>query len=238
MSPKLNESRKESDCDCCELTGIVTYYTPRGDMWQCQGCKDKDAALEARQIQSQMLLTDIKKMDDSVHMKADIFTAKTVAAIELRGAIEADSTIADADKDFVYASRMRDRILHLKQVIEAKRASLIEDQNEVGMWQVNAQEVVAKLSAQHRAHFKEMDLNYHPPTVTKEKVVKTAKSGPSVPKPKKVTYTSVQRAEAAIKWNLPLNLIQLTAELRGVSPDEAGRIITESRAAVAQTASK
>lgn len=233
MSPKLNESRKDSDCDCCELTGTVTYYTPRGDMWQCQGCKDKDAALETRQIQSQALLSDIKKMDDSVHMKADIFTAKTIAAIELRGAIEADSSIPDADKDFVYASRMRDRILHLKQVIENDRKALIEKQNEVSMWQVNAQEVVARLSAQHRAHFKEMDLNYHPPTVTKEKVVKASK-GTSVAKPKKVTYTSVQRAEAAIKWNLPLNLIQLTAELRGVSPDEAGRIITESRAKVAQ----
>lgn len=201
----------KGDCECCDSVGVdVTFQ--HGNMWMCASCIEKE-------MTATQLLADSKVIDQSITVKADIYNASTVAAIELRGAIEADSSIPQDQKEYAYAKACMERFQHTQKVIFEKRQELLKNENELRMWQVNVQTTAGKLRSEFREQFKMLDVSYQPvtPKTTKPKAVKTSK-----------TFAKEAVNDAAKKYKVPASAIQMMVISRnGMSPDAAGKELAE-----------
>lgn len=203
----------KGDCECCDSTAVdVTLQ--HGNMWMCATCSEKEKV-------ATKLIEESKVIDSSIQVKADIYNAKTVAAIELRGAIEADSTIPADQKEYVYAKMCYDRYKHIQEVIFNQRKELIANENEMRMWQVNVQTTASKLRTEQREQFKTLDSSYQPVPQ------KTPKSRP-IRTPKAVQREEIH--EAARKYGIPQlhNAIKMMVQTRaGMSADGAARDLAQ-----------
>ena len=135
---------KLGECDICGQFDCKVWQTP-GNIWMCEPCKAKEDKLQAEnsaetelRLQQESLrgLTELSRQtDQNVQLKTDIFLADTVAAVELKAAIQADDTVAEADKQFALANECQTRYMHYKEVVFAAREALAEAENKMRMWQ-------------------------------------------------------------------------------------------------------
>jgi len=199
------------DCDCCPDSKMVKCVETFG-MMMCEGCIAKQGAVST-------FIAETRTIDTSIQVKTDIFNAKTVAAVELRGAIMADASIADDMKEYEYAKATAARQAHLSKVIFEREQQLLEDKNELRMWQTQTNHAVAKLKAEYQAHFKSNDLNYKPqaPKSVKPKAIKKA------PKFDKVAVMA-----AAGKYGVPAGAVQMSVLQHHWTPDEAAMDIARA----------
>jgi hypothetical protein len=198
----------KGDCECCDSVAVdVTLQ--HGNMWMCAACSTKE------QVATQ-LIEQSKTIDSAIVVKADIYNAKTVAAIELRGAIEADSSIPDDQKEYAYAKACFTRFQNMQKVIFDKRQELLDNENELRMWQVNVQTTAGKLRAEYREQFKMLDVSYQPVSITKKnKSVKPVKAGKA--------FDKAAVFEFAKKYDVPASGIQSIVISRNMSPENAAK---------------
>jgi len=174
------------------------------------------------------------KIDQSVQIKTDLFNAATVAAVELRGAVQADASISDDDKNFRYAEMCLERFNHMQSVIFQTRTEATElmerlnkQENEARMWQTQVQTTAATLRQELRDKFKAMDVTYSPVSV-------------KTPKPKAVKAPSKNTAsqrqaihDAAKKYNVSAPLLSMMLlNHKSMSPDEAAKKMLADKAAL------
>lgn len=206
MSFNIVPKVTKGDCECCDSTAVdVTLQ--HGNMWMCAACSEKEKV-------ATKLIEESKIIDSSIVVKADIYNAKTVAAIELRGAIQADSTIPDDQKEYAYAKACFERFQRIQKVIFDKRQELLDNENELRMWQVNVQTTAGKLRSEYREQFKMLDVSYQPVSITKKsKSVKPVKSGKS--------FDKAALFAAAKKYDVPAAGVQSIILSRNMSAEDA-----------------
>lgn len=199
-----NHKSKVADCEVCDKTTIEVWLM-HGNIWMCLSCRDTEQKL---------VIEESREIDSKIELKTDIFAAKTVAAVELRGAIEADESIPQDQKEYVYAKECLIRFKHMQQVIFEDRLALQEKENEARMWQVNVQNSAGKLRTELRAQFKELDVNYQPTPITKQvKTTKPVKEGKK--------FNKAELYAAAKKYGFPAQLIQRIVLVKNLSPEDA-----------------
>ena len=213
---------KKGDCDCCD--NVSCNVILRNGMTMCDACvaKENKAIEESGQkITAEQIIAQSKTIDTQAQIKPDVFRLATVAAIELKGAINADETIPESQKDYLMAKTTFERFLHFKNVVLQKRDELTAAESEMRAWQAQAQTFAGKVRADQRAEFKALDLSYNPTPV---KSVKEASK--STGSPKKIKMTDVK--EAAQKYNVSAQMITMYMIGKTITADAAAAHIANT----------
>lgn len=200
-----NQKSKIADCEICDKVNVETWMM-HGNILMCRECRENE---------QKVMIEESRTIDSNVVLKTDIFTVKTVAAVELRGAIEADESIPEDAKQYAYAKECMTRYKNLKKVIFEEELALNEKKNELRMWQVNVQESAGTLRAELKAQFKELDVNYQPGPITKQnKTTKPVKK-----------FNKKELYEVAKKYGYSAQLVQRFVVAKTLSPEDACKFI-------------
>jgi hypothetical protein len=201
-----NGKSLKGDCECCPNTNVQLYIR-HGNMAMCEECAKKEDSL----VKSAKHIIEVsQKIDTTIEVKADIYNAQTVSLTELRGAIWADVSITDSDKEYTYAKETQKRLLHIQKVIfDSKIAERV--------LQTELQQSVSRQTEARRAEFKNFDVNYRPTTITKkEKTTKPAKQG-------KKSFNKQELNDACKKYGVPASGVQSIVISRNMSYDAAAK---------------
>jgi hypothetical protein len=212
-----NKAVRIGDCEVCDKVNIE-ITVEHGNITMCANCAADEKAAVSKSQAAQSIITASAKIDESIQIKTDIFVTKTTALVELRGAIEADDTIPADKKEYTYAKICLERFQHLQKVVFEQRKELLEKENEMRLWQVNAQEAAGKLRAEARAEFKALDISYQPIT-------------PATPKPKAgkspATYKKEELVTAAKKHNVPADVVRMTMISKNLTAENAAKYVAD-----------
>ncbi len=233
MIPQRVKASKIGECETCSKTDtkVIEQY-PR--MWMCEECVEKEEAAEkirmspenqAKRVEqhntmarANSILERSKVIDMSIQVKADVFNAATVPAVELKQAIINDPEIPLDKKDIVYADTCVERYLGLKEAIFGKREELLQMENEMRMWQIQARQHAAKLSAELREKFAQADTTLAYPAKP-VKSVKPAKEH----KPKVKSLDKQALLDASKKFDVPMAIIQTLVAAKNLTPEWAAK---------------
>lgn len=212
--------KKIGDCEIRDEHKDVEVFLEAGNIWMCQICRDYEAELTERNALARKMIQESRSVDSSIQLKQDIFTAKTVPAIELRAAIEHDDSIPADQKDYAFTKECMTRFQNLQKIIFEERKALSEKENELRMWQVNVQTSAGKLRSDIRAEFKQLDVNYQPTPVKsiKPKAVK---------QPSKKAFDKKALYEAAKKYDVPALQVQSIIVSRNMDANAAAKYLAE-----------
>ena len=209
-------------CEVCDAEK-VDVYRMHGNIDMCETCKAAEEAITARHSEAINLISESKRIDNAIQIKADVFTAATVAAPELRAAIDNNLEIPANMKDFAFAQACMERFKALQQVIFEQRQALLEKETELRVWQANVQTAAGKLREEYKAQFKAVDIAYQPAAPKAAKKVRT-----STPvKTGKVKFNRHALDAAALKYDLPANGIQSLVVQRNISIEDAAKQLAE-----------
>jgi hypothetical protein len=179
---------------------------------------------DARVRAANKTIEESRKIDSAIILQSDIYNAKTVAAIELRAAIFADTSIPDSEKEHAFTKECERRVIHLQSVIFNKRKELNSDENELRMWQSEGQTSAGKLKEEIRAGFTKFDQNYNP------KSPKTIK--PAAPAKKRKYVVSMDEVKTvAAQYGLDAFAIKFVAEAQNMTAEQAAKHLTAQRTA-------
>ncbi len=214
MATQTKQSKK-GDCEVCDKPGVDVWPTP-GNIDMCADCKAEDDAIRSKASTVGNIIEHSVKVDTSIEVKSDLFNAATVAAVELKAAIENDESIPADQKEFKYAQMCYDRFLHFQKVAFEKHQEYIAVENEKRAWQVQTQTIAGKLRSEYRDHFKNLNVNYAPtPVKAIKEVAKTRK-------PKTAAKVSESR-EAAAKYKVDSTLVHMMVTKRNMSAEDAAK---------------
>lgn len=209
----------KGECECCDKVDVTVYVTT-GNIRMCSDCKEKqDAAVQQAASVNTMIVAS-RSIDANIQIKTDIFQAATVAAVELKGAIDADEAIPADQKNYIMAQESLKRYQNLQKVIFEERQALLVKENELRMWQTQVQNFAGKLRAEQKEQFRNFDINYQPQT---PKSVKPAKA-----KSVKVTAKAADIIEAAAKYNVPSSAVAMVANARNLTAEGAAKYLAET----------
>jgi hypothetical protein len=200
--------------------------------WKCPTCQlvnnDGNKSCPSCHTPSITNLVEISQREDlAIQLREQLFNAGTVAITDLFNAVDLDENVPLARKQFRKAELLKERYVHLKEVVFAKRNELIKMENELAASQVNLNELANKLHKEERDILKLENINYDPHEAKPQKPRTASVSKISSPK-KQIDKDEVNAA--ALKYNLPALAIHMTCVARNyIPPDEAAQIIIESR---------
>jgi len=213
---------KIGDCETCARVNLPITLEHH-NMWMCQVCVDDEKrAITTKIGEANALLEHARNVDEKVQMKPDMFMAKTVALPELRAAIEHDENIPADRKDSVYAQTCKERYLHFKDVVFKQRQELLEQEQEMRMWQVNMQEAASKLKKEEQDKYREFTINYQPTPAKKSKV-----SEPSGKTKKASDYKRSELAEASKKYGFDVSAIRVIMLQKNMTAENAAKYLVE-----------
>lgn len=208
------------DCEACP-DSINVMCSEHFGMMICEDCINK-------QNSATTMLAEAKVIDSSIQVKADLFNAATVAAVELRGAINADESISEDQKDIKYTEECYTRFKHMQDVIFQTTAQAAEimarldaQKSELRMWQVQVQTSASTLVAEYREKFKSLTIDI-PQVVPTKKTIKAASKSPKSPK-----FDHMGVRAAAAKFNVPASGIQALVYSKHMTPEAAGKHLAE-----------
>lgn len=229
-------------CEACGNSGACELI---GKILMCEDCQAKERAAGAARLQAiataaQMnkgvnlnklpeaereklfseaaelnLLAKSMQIDNAIQLHTDIFNAKTIAIVELKKAIEEDSSIEN--KHYKLAEVISERFKHLTQVIFDARQKQVDAQNEQKAIQVYLNQLVDKLSKEEREKLKLHDIEYKP----SDKPVKK----PSAVKTKKFDKTEVREQAAKLTEELGFpvadSILQMICVSKNMTAEQA-----------------
>jgi hypothetical protein len=221
MSSFTNTNSKTArigDCEVCDATNIVVIIA-HGNILMCESCKTNDDALTTKNKEIKQIVQSSNQVDESIQIKTDLFNAGTVAAIELRGAIDADDTIPADQKDYAYAKLCLIRFQHFQKVVFEQRQELLARENEMRAWQVQTQTAAGKLRSEYRDQFRSVDVSYQPA------VVKVVKPASSTGKTGKKKFNKQELFDAAKKFNVPADGVRMVMVSRNMTASTAAEFL-------------
>jgi hypothetical protein len=208
------------DCEACPNTEIMC--SEHFGMMLCDECVDK-------QNSATSILAESKVIDSTIVVKADLFNAATVAAVELKGAINADDSIPEEAKDIKYTEECYARFKHMQEVIFQTTAQANEimarldaQKSELRMWQVQVQTSASTLVAEYREKFKSLTIDIPAPVKATKTTIKSASKSPKAPK-----FDHMGVKAAAAKYNVPASGIQTLVYSKHMTPEAAGKHLAE-----------
>lgn len=210
-----NQIDHTSRAICAQCNSETFCNVANGNALLCATCMGE---LE-RELLNKNSLENSKKIDASIHVRADLFNAQTLAIIEVKRLIDADDAISLENKHFTLAKHITERHEHIKSVVFGLREDISELQNEQRAIQTYYNDLAKKLRVEEKARIKLSDLNYKP---IEPKAIKQ----PKAPSIKKFDKAEVMRL--ANEFKLPAQAIQLLCVAKGITPLDAVRILKES----------
>ena len=227
----IRNYKTHSDCECCPNTDTDLFLI-RGNMWMCNGCKEKDEKLaaEAKILAdkariAQSIVRSARQIDESNQVVGDIYLAKTVAAVELKAAIWNDASIPETEKQYQYTLALKTRRENAQKILFDLKKQIGEMENEHKMWQIETQNNVALLSEELRKGFKELDVTYAPVKVKSVKaVVGKVPSGYKAPSVNEVR-------EVAAKFSLESSVLMMVAKANKMNAETAAKYLVELKQA-------
>jgi hypothetical protein len=144
---------------------------------------DKLIEIHTEAIKKQEPIRDIinesRAIDSSITYNGDVFNAKTIAHIDLKKAIWADSSLSEDEKQFKFQSELAARYQHLKAVVfelDNKKHDAVVEQLAIGQ---TLRDLGNSIRAEISAKLKELD-NQYQPTIKKpiKPSVKVEKKSP------------------------------------------------------------
>lgn len=206
----------------CEISGPFNH--PQS-MLLCMDCIDaeKKAVHDNQSVEKQNeradrhneLIKQSRMNDKSVNQKTDLFNAQTVANVELKNAIDNDTSIQN--KQFAYCAELKARIEHFSSVIFDARKTLGEATEKQKALQVEFSVQANKLRTEERARLGAIDISYSP---SKPKTVK-----PIVKKASEKKWTKQEVREMAAKYSVPVDAVQLICVARNMDAESAAKML-------------
>lgn len=188
-----------------EAKGISPYGVPStGD--------DRVAQMHAINSPYQQLINESRKIDESLHLSSDIFTAKTVAINDIREAIWKDDSIPSDGKFFELVRVCKERVAHFQSVIFDLDKKKIEAYSEQKAWHIYMNQYAVHLRTEERERLRIADITYDvkvPKAIT-PKAVKLNKT--------KITETEIREAlkELYKELGAPESAIMSSANFRSM----------------------
>lgn len=183
----------------------------------CLTCYDIEIkAREVKELQTpaKEILNVSRQIDASIQIKEEIFTAETVAIVELQAAIERDTSITE--KHFTLSRAIEERFNKFTSVLHDIKNQQQELLNKQRALQTFYQDLAKKLTLEQREQIKLKDLNYKPEP---PKLVKTKSEV------KKFDMHALKFV--AQQTGFPMQVLQTICLNRNVQPVEAARILKE-----------
>lgn len=200
-------------CETCAVTDEQVLTKNHGDM-MCASCIALENAAQARTDDAKRMLAETRKIDAAIEVKMDVFTATTMAAKEVKAAIDNNDEIPADRKDYAMAEESLRRFKHLQEVILGQRQELIAKENELRAWQTQVQEFAGKLHTAEKEKYKNFDVSYVP-----AKPVKPVKVS-STPSKK---FVKAELGPACTKYNVPAHGVQMMAVQRNMTAMDAAK---------------
>jgi hypothetical protein len=159
------------ECEACDKTKVKVSWR-HGSMWLCDECWAKEETLMKENKTNETIVT-AEKIDQSLHVKSDLFNAETVAIVELKAAIDHDENIPN--KRVKLGEVVKGRILTHRELLAASRQQVIDLESKIRAGQQYLNQLAAQLHESERAALNLQDLEYpvKAPKVVKPKAVKT-----------------------------------------------------------------
>ena len=212
--PEIDHT-EHATCEACEYVGKCELYSSRPDqlILLCPTCinKEEKARMSPEQQQARVNKTieDSKKQDMSVQLRSDIFNAQTTSIIELKTAIDGDSSIEN--KHFKLAEVLTDRLNHFKKVIFELNEEMVGKSNEQRAIQVYLNDLSNKLRVEEREKIKLADISYQP-------------NPAKISKPRGVTVRKYDKTEIrkfALQAGVPESVLQMVCVAKNMTPEQA-----------------
>lgn len=247
-NPKKNIIK--GTCDICEKTDIE--ITPHyGNMVFCNDCwikeveatkKLEDPTEQAKRISEanarvelqrqnhpvgttigiNEVLKQSREIDSNVQIRTDLFNAATVSIIELKKAIDADSTIEN--KPYALAEELKNRFEHHKNLVFELNQQLVEQGNNQRAIQVYLNNLANSLRAEEREKLRLADISYTPkapkPVSTKPITTKQTKKSTKIDK--------VELRRFANELGISEFMLQMIVVQKNISISEAAQILKKS----------
>lgn len=228
MILQANEPEKPAECEACPAPPVKFQF----GMWLCMDCIVREATIRMAQVPDSTILTPeqslakadelnqalevARSIDASIQVKTDIFNARTLAIADLKRGIDQNPSIEAKDKNYELAKQLKERFIHLKQVIFDLREQEVAHANEQRAIQVYLNDLATKLREDERKKLQLAALDYKPEDKVKPAPVK------------KISTKQIDKArvrEIAKELNLPESVVSITCLARNLSPDEAANFL-------------
>lgn len=236
-------------CDVCERSDIeiAPHY---GNMVFCDECWAKEqksvellndpieqarrideanARVEAQRSQNPIgtigineVLRQSKEIDSNVQIRTDLFNAATVSIIELKKAIDEDSSIEN--KPYKLAKTLKERFEHYKNLVFELNTQIAEAGNNQKAIQVYLNNLANTLRAEEREKLRLADISYTPKP---PKAIKT----PSVTTRQTKKSTKIDKVELrkyASELGISEFMLQMIVVQKGISVADAAKQIKDS----------
>lgn len=204
----------------CESCGIQGLCNDVNNILSCPKCESwyttaeaTDKTLHEKAVETRLAF---QQTDANIKISTDIFNAKTVAIHKIKTAIDADPAITN--KDFALAQLIESRFLHLKDIIFARRAEVVEAENEQKAIQIYYNELAKRLRQEERERIRLKDVQYQPLPV----VVKKSREV----KIKKYDVDGIKRVSA--DTGVGASILQMLCVQHNITPIEAARLYKET----------
>ncbi len=180
-------SQMPDTCEVCPTTlAELKSETPAKSLsifmtiWMCPSCLNKEKELQGKskaeadaRVQTSRLLVESRRIDESIQVREDVFNAHTIAIIDLKTAIDSDTTIQN--KPLALAEELHRRFQHLSKVIFDTRVILSDAGNQQRAIQTYMNTLSNQLRSEEREKLKLQDINYKPDVVKNPKIKSSGK---------------------------------------------------------------
>lgn len=227
------------ECEACPTTLASLVLTGKKliffkGTWFCPSChakevelteisaKEADKRVEESRAQSNSLVDISRQIDQTIQLREDVFNAHTVAIMDLKKAIDEDTTIEN--KPLFLAEELHKRYSHLAKVVFDARSMIVDATNQQRAIHTYMATLSNQLRAEEREKLKLQDINYHPETPKTPKVRGTS----SKPRTAKKIATLAECKEMAGKFNIPVEMLRMRLTVKtGETLEEAAREIAK-----------
>lgn len=186
-----------------------------------------DSCLAKKNPVLNTVLETAKNIDASITARTDIFNAETVAIVDLKKAIDSDTTLTN--KPFELAKALKGRFEHFTSVIFDAQKVVVESTNKQRAIQSYLNSLANQLRAEEREQIKVQDISYKPAAV-KEPKVKTVTTA----KPKAAKLDKAELKKFAKELGVGEFTLQSFVVARGCTVAEAAAAIKASIEAAKQ----
>ena len=232
-------------CEMCRAENPDKWFKHCA-MYMCPTCRNKEMALSAKsaagadkrvadartdmlELQNQELvdkqkedifpLTDLADelpVDGTIRVRSEFFNANITSIIEMKKAIDEDSSIEK--KHYALAEQLKERFTRLRKVlfdIDEKRVTITSEQRGI---QTYLNDLANKLRTDEREKLKLSDLTYQPVAPKKPRESKTRK--PKAPK-----FDKAELRRLASETGIPEFTLQTICVAKGIQPAEAAKML-------------
>jgi hypothetical protein len=221
----------EAECDACNNKGVLQICNK---MALCRECVAKEIENSLPSVPVSQLVPSnplnnavlqmSKDIDNSIRVSSDLFNANTTPILELKKAIDEDTTIPADKKTYVLAERLLERFNTHKRAIFDMQESIVKEHSNQRAIQQYLNNLASSLQTEERERLKLADINYKPEVVKEVKV--------KVTKPKAQKFTNAEVKAACAQFNVDEFMVRMTMTAQQCSLLEAvHRVVTAKAAA-------